>query len=63
MNDDDMAQHKGLRLKKLKVATWDIRRITGKKEALQKELHERKIDIAVITETKKKNTGSEDVGK
>jgi hypothetical protein len=53
-----MAQHKGLRLRKLKVATWNIRGITGKKE-LQSEIQKRKTD----TETKKKNKGSEDIGK
>jgi exonuclease III len=58
-----MAQHKGQRLRKMKVATWNIRGITGKKEELQTELQKRKIDIAVITETKKKNKGSEDIGK
>ena len=31
-------------------------------EELQTELLKRKIDIAVITETKKKNKGSEDIG-
>jgi exonuclease III len=57
-----MAQHKGQRLRKIKVATWNIRGITGKKD-LQTELQKRKIDIAVITETKKKNKGSEDIDK
>jgi exonuclease III len=47
----------------MKVATWNIRGITGKKEELQTELQERKIDIAAITETKKKNKGSENIGK
>jgi exonuclease III len=51
-----MAPHKGQRLRKMKVATWNIRGITSKKEELQVELQKRKIDIAVITETKKKKT-------
>jgi hypothetical protein len=62
INNDDMAQHKGQRLRKMKVATWKIRGITGKKQELQTELQERKIDIAVITETKKRNKCSEDIG-
>jgi len=33
-----------------------------KTEELQKELMKRKIDIAILTETKKKNEGSEDIG-
>jgi len=33
-----------------------------KTEELQTELLKRKIDIAIITETKKKNNGSEDIG-
>jgi hydrogenase maturation factor len=33
-----------------------------KTEELQKELMKRKIDIAILTETKKKNKGSEDIG-
>jgi exonuclease III len=63
INDDDMAQHKGQRLRKMKVATRNIRGITGKKEELQTEPQKRKIDIVVITENKKKNKGSEDTGK
>ena len=31
-------------------------------EELQKELMKRKIDISILTETKKKNKGSEDIG-
>ena len=34
----------------------------GENGELQTELLKRKIDIAVITETKKKNKGSEDIG-
>ena len=34
----------------------------GKTEKLQTELLKRKIDIVIITETKKKNKGSEDIG-
>jgi hypothetical protein len=58
INNDNMAQHKGLTLRKLKVATWNIRGITGKKEELQTELQKRKLDIAIITEAKKAGVGS-----
>ena len=40
----------------------NVREIAEKKEGLQTELPKRKIDIAIITETKKKNKGSEDIG-
>jgi exonuclease III len=53
-----MAQHKGQRLGKMKVATWNIRGIpAGRKEELQRELQKRKIDTAAITEPRKKNKG------
>jgi exonuclease III len=45
----------------LKIATWNVRGITEKIEELQTELLKRKIDIAIITETKKKNKGSKDM--
>jgi len=47
---------------KINVATWNVREIAEKKEILKTELLKRKIDIAIITETKKKNIGSEDIG-
>ena len=46
----------------MKITTCNVRGITGKTEELQTELLKRKIDIAIITETKKKNKGSEDTG-
>ena len=54
------ARFDGQRFGKLKVATWNVRGIAEKTEELQTELLKRKIDIAIITETKKKNKGSED---
>ena len=39
-----------------------MRGITEKTGELQTELLKRKIDIAIITETKKKNKGPEDIG-
>jgi hypothetical protein len=47
--------------KDLKVATWTVRGITHKEDKLDKELKSRKIDIAVISETKKKNKGSKEL--
>jgi len=46
----------------LKVATWNVWGIAEKSEELQTELLKRKIDTAIIIETKKKNKGSEDIG-
>jgi len=57
-----MVRFDGQRFWKLKVATWNVRGIAEKTEELQTELLKRKIDIAIITETKKKNKGSEDIG-
>ena len=46
----------------MKIATWNVRGIAGKMEELQTGLLKRKTDIVIITETKKKNKGSEDIG-
>jgi exonuclease III len=47
---------------KLQIATWNVRGISHKLEELTKELEERKLDIAIVSETKKKNKGSTDIG-
>ena len=60
--DDDKARSDGQRFGKLKVATWNVRGIAEKTEELQTDLLKRKNDIVIITETKKKNKGSEDIG-
>ena len=44
------------------MATRNVKGIAEKTEELQTELLKRKIDIAIITETKQKNRGSEDRG-
>jgi exonuclease III len=49
-----MVRFDGQRFGKLKVATWNVKRIAEKMEELQTELLKGKIDIAIITETKKK---------
>jgi len=49
------------RFGKLKVATWNVRGIAEKTEELQTVLLKTKIDIFIITETKNKNKGSEDI--
>ena len=59
---DNTAKFKGQRFGKLKVATWNVRGIAEKVEELQTELLKRKTDIAIITKTKRKNKGSEDIG-
>ena len=46
---------------KLNVATWNVTGITEKMEELQTEPLKRKIDTAIITETRKKNKGSDDI--
>jgi len=46
----------------MKIATWNVRGIAEKMEELQTELLKRKIDIAILTETKNKNKGLEDIG-
>jgi hypothetical protein len=56
-------KHDGKKFRELKVATWNIRGIAEKTEELQTELHKRKTYIAIITQTHKKNKGSEDLGK
>lgn len=42
----------------LKVATWNVRGVASNEHELAKILNVKKIDIAVITETKKKLKGS-----
>ena len=51
---DNTARFDGQRFGKLKVATRNVRGTAGKTEKLQTQLLKRKIDIAIITETKKK---------
>jgi len=51
---DNKARLGGQRIGKLKLATWNVRGIAEKKEELQTELLKRKIDIAIITETRRK---------
>lgn len=46
-------KHDGKRFREPKVATWNVRGIVEKTEELQTELHKRKINIAIITQTKK----------
>ena len=46
----------------LKVATWNVRGIAGKEAELLRIFEENKVNIAVVTETKKKNKGSKYVG-
>jgi len=58
---DNTARFDGQTFGKLKVATWNVREIAEKTEELQTELLKQKIDIAIITEKKKKNKGSEDI--
>jgi exonuclease III len=41
---------------KLKIATWNVRGISHKSEELTKELEERKIDISIVLESKKRRT-------
>jgi exonuclease III len=56
-----VARFNGQRFGILKIATWNVREIKKKIEELQTELLKRKIDVAILTETKKKNKGSEDI--
>lgn len=50
-------KHDGKRFREMIVAIWNIRGNVEKTEELQTELLKRKINIAVITETKNKNKG------
>ncbi|PSN41857.1 hypothetical protein C0J52_10245, partial [Blattella germanica] len=45
----------------IKVATWNVRGLQHKEPELERELKEREIDIAIISETKKKQRGSYDL--
>jgi exonuclease III len=45
----------------LKVATWNVGDITHKLDEPNRELKNRKIDIAVISETKKKSKGTKEL--
>jgi exonuclease III len=46
----------------LKIATWNVRSLGNKEGELVTQLKEKNINIAVITETKKKLRGTTDVG-
>jgi hypothetical protein len=60
LTEDDLDDGKAIM--KLKIATWNVRGISHKLEELTRELEERKLDIAIVSETKKKNKGSTDIG-
>jgi exonuclease III len=60
LTEDDLDDGKGI--VKLKIATRNVRGISYKLEELTKELEERKIDTVIVSETKKKNKGSTDIG-
>jgi hypothetical protein len=61
LTEDDLDDGKAIM--KLQIATWNVRGISHKlEEELTKELEERKLDTAIVSETKKKNKGSTDIG-
>ena len=43
---------RGLGLRKVRLASWNIRTLTGKSIELVKSLHRRKVSIACVQETK-----------
>lgn len=47
----------------LRIGTWNVRGIAAKESELIKELEEMKVNISVITETKKKMKGTDQIGK
>jgi hypothetical protein len=47
-------KHDGKRFREMKVVIWNIRGNVEKAEELQRELHKRKTDIAIITQIKTK---------
>jgi hypothetical protein len=47
---------------KFNLATWNVRGLARKEEILVRELRKARIDIAVISETKKKKRGSKEIG-
>ena len=57
--NDNTAMKKASRLR---YATWNIRGLGGKEEELDKTLNENNINIAVITESKKKLQGNDSSG-
>lgn len=46
----------------LKIATWNVRGIMNKELELTRIFEEKQINVAVVTETKKKDKGSKYVG-
>jgi exonuclease III len=46
----------------LKLATWNVRGLGTKETKLVYHLKERKINIAAITQTKKKRKGTKEIG-
>jgi hypothetical protein len=57
-NELDRKKHKRLGIEDtLKIATWSVRGLLTKEIELDKEPQEKKIKIAIITETKKKLKG------
>lgn len=50
------------RKKKLIYATWNVQGISTKKQEIYEQLNKYKVDIAALTETKKKGSGYEEYG-
>jgi exonuclease III len=61
LKDNNHGNGKRYMMKYLKVATWYVRGITHKLDELNRELGNRKIDIAVILETRKKSKVSKEL--
>jgi len=60
--DGSKRRRKQQRKRILKMATWNIQGIRNKEQEVLKEMEKMKIDICVLTETKKKGVGSEKAG-
>lgn len=59
----NIAKNKRLGIKDtLKIGTWNVRSLMNKEEELVQELKKKNINLAIITETKKKLQGTKEVG-
>lgn len=62
-NQDGFNRRRKLQRKRtLKLATWNVQGLRTKQSEVFKELQKMKVDICILTETKKKGRGTETIG-
>lgn len=62
MKDETNLRRTKLRKRTMKMATWNVQGVRGKVQEIVKQVEEMDVDKVVLTETKKKGQGLEEIG-